>query len=310
MKRGFEENVPRVRPRVRLGRAFDETGAEIEGAAQDDTPDTAPQLELAASPEAQRGGELAIPEPSPEAPQPAAAQMRPSTAPPEEVAESRPPGPVEAAVQPIARASYDGIASRPGPRRSPAAAQVAQLAKDLTTEVAHAAAANAQLRADLDGAVTALRRAAEEARDQRAETDHLAAELQKRGSLAEQLRREMELLEAERDGALGQVARLARELREERTRAAGAVRDADAARAEAAQAREHAQRLAAEAQARAAERDQARKAAEALTAERDALEEALVAARAEADEALQSRTALEEIHRALDEARSRVARLR
>jgi len=33
MKRGFEENVPRVRPRVRLGRALDETGveAEVEG---------------------------------------------------------------------------------------------------------------------------------------------------------------------------------------------------------------------------------------------------------------------------------------
>jgi hypothetical protein len=63
-------------------------------------------------------------------------------------------------------------------------------------------------------------------------------------------------------------------------------------------------------QGRAAERDQARRAAEALTVEKDSLSEALIAARAEADEAVQSRAALEEIHRALDEARSRVARLR
>ena len=63
-------------------------------------------------------------------------------------------------------------------------------------------------------------------------------------------------------------------------------------------------------QARAAERDQARQAADALAAERESLSEALIAARAEADEAVQSRAALEEIHRALDEARSRVARLR
>ncbi|HWE25325.1 MAG TPA: hypothetical protein VG496_15415, partial [Myxococcales bacterium] len=63
-------------------------------------------------------------------------------------------------------------------------------------------------------------------------------------------------------------------------------------------------------QARAAERDQARAAANAIAAERDSLSEALLAARVEADEAVQSRAALEEIHRALDEARSRVAHLR
>src|SRR5216683_7864190 len=47
MKRGFEENVPRVRPRVRLGRALDEDGAEVDDAAPEDTP----QLELASAPE-------------------------------------------------------------------------------------------------------------------------------------------------------------------------------------------------------------------------------------------------------------------
>ncbi len=47
MKRGFEENIPRVRPRVRLGRALDEGGAEVDDAAPEDTP----QLELASPPE-------------------------------------------------------------------------------------------------------------------------------------------------------------------------------------------------------------------------------------------------------------------
>src|SRR5207253_3624900 len=41
------------------------------------------------------------------------------------------------------------------------AAEVAQLAKDLTSELAQAAEANKQLRADLDAAVTALRRSEE-----------------------------------------------------------------------------------------------------------------------------------------------------
>jgi chromosome segregation ATPase len=295
MKRGFEDNVPRVRPRVRLGRPLDELGAESEGAEYDEGADsTPPQLELAAAPPADatpiaRGEEIS------------------STAPIESpTMQSARPTPVPGEPREDKRAAAQRL-----PRRSVSPAiEVAQLAKDLTAELAQAAEANAQLRADLDAAITALRRAAEESREQRLEADRLAGELDKRAAAAEQLKRDMQLFEAERDGALGQVARVVRELRDERARAANAVREAEAAQAQAAQAREHAQRLASEGQARSAERDQARAAADTLASERDSLSEALLAARAEADEAVQSRAALEEIHRALDEARTRVARLR
>src|SRR5207245_4449485 len=198
MKRGFEENVPRVRPRVRLGRTLDETGAETEGGAAEDAAPGEPQLELAPPAESDPAAEIGTAEPTPELPYPVASPPQPGTTAPDQMA-SR-PQPIAPAAPPVQRiAPSQDVALPPrGPRRSAGAAQVAQLAKDLTAEVAHAAEANAQLRADLDAAVTALRRAAEEAREQRVETEHLAAELEKRGAAAEQLRREMELLEAER----------------------------------------------------------------------------------------------------------------
>ena len=311
MKRGFEENVPRVRPRVRMGRPFDEPGDGPDASTVDpvtETPES--QLELAAAPivESQPPPRRSEPDPQPPLRRPdAATEPLPAVTRSEGVAEL-----IRAVEVPRkATEARPPEAAQRAPRRSVSpAAEVAQLAKDLTAELAQAAEANAQLRADLDAAVTALRRAAEESREQRLESDRLAAEVDRRAAAVEQLKREMQLLEAERDGALGQVGRLVRELRDEKARAANAVREAEAAQAEAAQAREHAQRLTSEVQARAAERDQARAAANAIAADRDALSEALLAARAEADEAVQSRAALEEIHRALDEARSRVAHLR
>ena len=289
MKRSFEENVPKLRPRVRLGQAIDDAFSEAETVAREEAqegPAPLSQLELARAPEALPGLELLQP----------ARAAQPASAPADERVSA-------AAVQPLP------VPPRPA-KRAAAALEVAQLAKELTSELAQAAEANAQLHADLDSALGALRRAAEESRDQRLECERLGAEVEKRAEAARQLLRDIELLEAERDGALGQVARLGRELREDRAKAAAAEREAQAARAEAAQAREHAQRLASELRARTSERDEALAAGEALRAERDGLVGALAAARVEAEEALQSRGALEEIHRALDEARSRVARLR
>ena len=146
MKRGFEENVPRVRPRVRLGRALDGTGDESEAAFDEDVAqETPPQLELAPpmpDRDPPRAFEpAAAPLPSPARSEPAAEAFH--------VTEQRKPAdprPVEAPPR--------------APRRAMSpAAEVAQLAKDLTSELAQAAEANKQLRADLDAAVTALRRA-------------------------------------------------------------------------------------------------------------------------------------------------------
>jgi chromosome segregation ATPase len=187
---------------------------------------------------------------------------------------------------------------------------VARLAKELTADLSHAADVNARLRADLESALTALRHAAEEARQDGIERERLAVESQSRAEAARRLEEELQLVEAERDGALGQVARLTRELRDEKLRAAAAAEDVRKARAEAAQAQEDARRISAELGARTAELDQANAGIESMGRDRDSLAAALLAARAEADEAAHSRTALEEIHRALDEARVRVAKIR
>jgi DNA repair exonuclease SbcCD ATPase subunit len=318
MKRGFEENVPKVRPRVRLGRALDEQLSEAQDLAAQESagPPIAPALETqppepSSEPEqltdAASHGPLApapvempprLPEPARVLPRMEEARARREE--PARLAEARERA--QAAAQPVE-------ATPLRPRRSTAAAaaaEVTELARELTSELTRAGDENARLKTDLDAALTALRTAADESREQREETRRLSAEVEKRAGAARDLLGELELLEAERDGALAQSARMSRELREEKARAAQSVSTAEEARREATQARESLQRLAADLQARAAERDEARKELLTVRADRDRIAEELLAAAEQVDEAAQSRSALEEIHRALAEARTRV----
>jgi hypothetical protein len=120
MKRGFEENVPRVRPRVRLGRALDDGGDESEEAPAENVAEAPPQLELASPmpdrepPREFEPADAPSPSPSPSRSEPAAEAFHVTE--PRKPAEPRP---MEAAPR--------------SPRRaiSPAA-EVAQLAKELT----------------------------------------------------------------------------------------------------------------------------------------------------------------------------------
>jgi DNA repair exonuclease SbcCD ATPase subunit len=201
--------------------------------------------------------------------------------------------------------------SGPSGRRGRKAAQHAtSLARELSSELEVAAAANTRLKEDLDSAVTALRRAAEEARERSDDRDRLSIEVEKRATAARDLLAELELLEAERDGALAQVGRFSRELREARLSAEAQARAHERQKNELALAQEQLRRLAAELEARVAERDAARTELQRSRAEKEELQAALLEARAEADEALESRSALEEIERALGEARTRVAGFR
>jgi hypothetical protein len=321
VKRGFEDNVPKVRPRVRLGRAL-EMGFVNDEPAPRDEPEPRNEPPPHDEPDARRGGgsrpdraaaedQGSAREEVEEAPRETSrfegvteANEPPIPAPETREPRARPRQPelLEAA---LARAEEAGTAreAKPRARKSQAATQVTALAKELTFELNQAAEANARLKADLDAAVTALRRAAEEARDERDERERLVAEDARHKACAQELSAELELLEAERDGALAQSARTARELREARARESAKAAEASRAAAEAQEARETARRLAAELQARLEERDAAR-------AERDELSEALLAARAESDDAVESRNALEEVHRALNEARTRIGRIR
>jgi len=277
MKRGFEENVPKVRPRVRLGRGLDEQVAEAEQVAAAEVaesgiaPDPAGQLPLA----------------------PIAAVTEPLAQPVQTVK-------VEPA--PAKRAARRRIA--------PTIAEVTGLAHALTADLAKAAESNARLKSDFDAALTALRTAADESRDQRADCVRLAADLESRAAEIRALRGDLDLLEGERDGALSQVARLTRELREEKARSAASAEEAEKSRAETAQAREALQRLAAELRDRVRERDETRKELLGARADRDRLAEELLAAHADAEAAAQSRNALEEIHQALAQARARMSGIR
>ena len=161
--KGFEENIPKVRPRVRLGRALDEQVAEAKEVA--------------------------------------AAEVAP----------------------PVTEAP---------PRKNRAAAEIANLARELTAELQRATDVNARLKADLDAALSNLRQAADESAEQRTENTRLTTELEKRVAAARDLKGEIELIEAERDGALAQVARLTRELREEKSRSERVTEELVAARAE------------------------------------------------------------------------------
>ena len=239
MKRGFEENVPKIRPRVRLGHALDEQLEEAQQVAASES--VAPPIETA-PPDV-----VAVPAPDP------------SPLPTPE------PLPLARRIEPPPARKRRALATNP-------AAEVAELAKELTGELNRAADVNARLKADLDAALAGLRQAADESEEQRAEAARLTAELEKRTAALAEVRGEIELLEAERDGALAQSARLSRDLREQR--------------------------------------DQARKELEEARAERDRLAAQLLQANADADEAAQSRSALEEIHQALAAARSRITGIR
>jgi chromosome segregation ATPase len=266
IKRGFEDNVSRVRPRVRLG--------QPDSGLEDD------------------GQEVAAPEPS---------------------------APAGVAGLPVPPARAEVLPSNPAaavPRRSPSiqasrarndALQVAQLAKDLGADLLRASEVNAKLRADLDAAVASLRQAAQEAKEQELEHDRLLREMDVRASAHARLQEDLQLLEGERDGAGAQVARLVRELREEKARGASALERAREAGEELQRIHVEMDRLAAESASHAAERDRALAEVASLEAERDSLAGELLAARQAVDEGAQSRDALEEIHRALDEARSRAS---
>jgi chromosome segregation ATPase len=258
IKRGFEDNVSRVRPRVRLGQQLDENDR------QEPPPSMPPPAAVAELP-------LSPPRVEPDATE-ATTPRRPSTT----------------------RARNDAL-------------QVAQLAKELSSDLLRASEVNAKLRADLDAALASLRQAADESKEQEVERDRLVREMETRAAAHARLQEDLQLLEAERDGAGAQVARLARELREEKARAAVAVERARAAGDEVQRVHAEMDRLATESAAHAAERDRARADIASLEAERDSLARELLEARQAVEEAAQSRDALEEIHRALDEARSRAS---
>src|SRR5713226_1786122 len=179
MKRGFEENVPRVRPRVKLGRELDEQLSEAQNvAAEESGPPIAPVVHTVPPLEAEK------PEPQPE----------PGLGLGQGPGHEPGPGPEHRAARLAEARSLIEAAAPPPKRRPSAAAEVADMVRELTSELSRAAELNARLKSDLDAALSALRAAADESREQRAESQRLKAEVEKRAAAARDLLGELELM--------------------------------------------------------------------------------------------------------------------
>ena len=305
MRKAFETNVPRLKPRLR-------TAAAVE------------QVELAAAPqEAPPAEPVAPPAAAVSAPAPAPVSVQP-------VVRARPAA-AEAKGAPVAAAparTGDVVgrrdrlekikrkvaeAARPAPRLEPtpadparAAETVLSLVGELDAEVSRAREREEALRTDLDGARAELARAAGEAR---AGAERLALAEQelteKRGVLTELLA-EMEALEQERDEAVRRAQALSA-LDEERARILEDVTRRAEEEAKLRADREgEVERLGEELRNSAADGARLRTAVGELARERDALAGELDRIRAERDELASAKRALEQVHAALAQARAKL----
>ncbi len=295
MSRGFEENVPKARPRVRLGRLMGEMGAPVE------PPPTAP-------PSHDVSAEAAPPLPEAPVMRPMDDEFGANT----NVIDSNTTD--RAALLALAEdlptpREVTALHAGPVPMTGSTAAAIREMAAELTAELANVASTNAQLRADLDRALAELARSTDESRRREAELAHLGGELASRTSLATRLASEVRQAEEERDNALAQFARggaQARSLREKAVLAENAAREAQVAIEQArALALQHEQ----EARTRAAERDEARVSLQNAIEEKERLAAELSRALSENEAAASAQSALEHVHRALTDARARAQKL-
>jgi hypothetical protein len=258
MKRAFDDNLPRVKPRVRYG--ADATALQEIDTAHSDAP-VHPGV-VASSVDAQRLAQHVLRSPFPAnseiEDEPEAAETPPSPEPvrtPTARAATKPhvtPAPKtetrrpEAASTPVVPASADdgvlrrerlrsrlrslsnGTATRPS--GNPDAVLAA--AEDLVQQLADSRATTARLEADLRNARRDLERAVEEAEQGRQEGDTLRSDLGEARGLLGSLESELTAIEAERDEVLFEVRRL-REAESDRTESlANLSRELDDARRE------------------------------------------------------------------------------
>jgi DNA repair exonuclease SbcCD ATPase subunit len=322
MRKAFETNVPRLKPRLRTAGPVESAEpaalapvavAEPVAAAAAPVESPAPVVEVPAASRAAR--------PSPFDSGPAAQGLRSgrtekrerTVAVPESAAEP-PPSDVPSRrdrLEKIKRKVAE--AARPAPRHDPvpadparAAESVLALVGDLEAEVSRAREREEALRADLDGARGELARAAGEARSATERLAQAEQELsEKRGVLSELLA-EMEALEQERDESVRRAQALAT-IDEERAKLLEDVsrRAEEEARLRADRETE-VERLGEELRTSAADGARLRAAVGELARERDQLAGELDRVRGERDELAAAKRALEQVHAALSQARAKL----
>lgn len=297
MKKAFDQNVSRAKPRLRLGGVGDNVDASI-------GPEGSGEVEIAH--DSALGVELK-------------ARIEPVVS-AQASSEPKPAGREQsraAAVELDPRARRERLkarlkAARENPRPEPLPPTVAEAGvlaveriSTLQTELAKVKALNLTLTQDLEGARRQAEKATEEARLRMDEARRLASEMDARVALLSEMERELASLEAERDEAL-----LA--LQEARQTIETASHEREELRGEIAK-REQAlsdslaeeERIADELENARGDAAGLRRSMETMTSERDTLARQVSELTTERTELLEARKALEAVHRALSQAAAR-----
>lgn len=319
MKKAFDQNVSRAKPRVRLGAAFSELAPpeEVVSEPTHDVPEPA-RPDLAAEVRA-RAAVAAAPKPTAAEALQKALSLEPARAsamPPPEVVEIQtpappvPPAPVREDLEERRGRLKERLkAVRENPRPEPLPATVAQAGQmaveriaALQSELTGLRKKNLMLAQELEATRRQSEKATEEARLRMDEARRLASEMESRAQLLGELEKELGSLEAERDETLLR-------LQESRQAMDEAAKGTDVLKAEIQKKDQQLQeslaeeeRIAAELEAAKDESGTLRRAVQAVTEERDTLARQVAQLSAEVAELLQARKALEQVHRALSQA--------
>ncbi len=313
MRKAFDANVPKLKPRLRGGVPGEQAAGPVAPAvARPPATIPAPPPGAAEAHEATRSPiATAARAAVPAAPAPARVERSASSP----VATDPPAGPLFDVVERrdrLEKIKRKVAAAARAPTRLEAPAEPARagesalaLVKDLEARLARSREMEDSLRADLSQAREELARSAAESRDV---GERLAgaekALVEKQAVLAEMLP-EMSALEEERDEALRRAQALAA-LDEERQKLLDEVsRRAEESEKALAEAQVEVERLSAELDGRAADEARLRSGLAEVTRERDALARELGETRAERDKLAEARRALEQVHQALSQARAR-----
>lgn len=327
MKKAFDDNVSRNKPRVRLGGSPDALEASGANGAALDAPaalssevkariERSARAEEADAPGAATATEPVKPEPA--RPEPTSVRgaeraAAAAAAEPVKVAKGGKRNGSELSAETRRERLKERLrAARENPRPEPLPATVAEagtLAVErisfLQSELSKVKAQNLTLTNDLESARRHSEKATEEARIRMDEARRLAAEMEARTKLLADLERELASLEGERNEALLALQE-ARQTIEDAAKEQDKLREQIIERDKAlSDSLAEEERLAGELEAARDDGDNLRRSLDALNLEREMLARQVSDLTAERTELLEARKALESVHRALTQAAAR-----
>ena len=329
MKKAFDQNVSRAKPRVRLGGAAEDPVGQasiedvpVQSASDALSSEIKARLDRARSAEAQRvasaqNGVAEDRAPVCEEPAPApkaAAVEEPASKPKRTETAKRNGNGKENGAEPSAESRREKLkerlrAARENPRPEPLPATVAEAGvlaveriSSLQSEVSRLKALNLNLTQDLESSRRHSEKATEEARIRMDEARRLSSEMDARAKLLAELERELASLEGERNEALLALQdsrQVIESANHERESFLQEISTRDRALADSLAEEE---RLAGELEAARDHSDNLRRSLDALNSERDVLARQVADLTTERAELLEARKALESVHRALTSA--------